>query len=64
MQQCSAGERSGGVPDLRGLVACVVVCHADVNGAIVVQVVEHQVGGLGPQGSVKGDGDGRLQSSQ
>lgn len=47
--------------DLGGLVARVVVSHTDVDGAIVVEGVKHQIISLRPQGPVIGDRDARLQ---
>lgn len=49
--------------DLGGLVARVVVSHTDVDGAIIVEIVKHQVGGLRPQGPVIGNRDARLHVS-
>lgn len=48
--------------DLGRLVACVVVSHADVDGAIAgIDGVEGQVGGLGPQRCIVGHCDGALR---
>lgn len=56
----SKGEQRGCGTHLRWLVACVVVCDADVDGAIVVDVVERQVSGFRPQRAVIGHRDGFL----
>ena len=45
------------------LIASVVEGDADVNGAIVVDLVENEVGGLRPQASIVWHCDGCLQAS-
>ena len=60
---CMMRRQAGIAAYLNRLIAGVVEGDADVNGAIVVDLVEYEVGGLRPQAPIIWHCDGFLQAS-